>query len=63
MRWINSSCSAIMGAFAALFIIMGIMEQYIFEDLKYANISKFLCIAMNLIPPALTFIVLLSIVY
>jgi len=63
MRWINSSCSAIMGAFAILFILMGIMEQYIFEDLKYSSFSKFLCIAMNLIPPALTFIVLLSIVY
>jgi len=65
MRWINGSCSTIMAAFAVLFIIMGIMEQYIFENGAplYANISKFLCIAMNLIPPALSFIVLLSIVY
>eukprot|EP00833_Pecoramyces_ruminatium_P002435 jgi/Orpsp1_1/1176467/evm.model.c7180000057706.1 len=64
MKWINGACNIIMLSFSCLFAAMAISENYIFNDENYIpGLSKILCITMNLIPPALTFIVLLSIVY
>lgn len=62
MKWINSACDIIMVFFSAVFAAMALCEKYIFVEYK-AWLSKILCISMNLIPPALSFIVLLSIVY
>jgi len=62
MKWINSACDVIMIFFSAVFAAMALCEHLIFVEYK-AWLSKVLCISINLIPPALTFIVLLSIVY
>jgi len=64
MKWINGACNIIMLSFSCLFAAMAFCEQYIFNIENYISVlSKILCISMNLIPPALAFIVLLSIVY
>ncbi|KAL6631254.1 hypothetical protein U3516DRAFT_775970 [Neocallimastix sp. 'constans'] len=64
MKWINGACNVIMLSFSCLFAAMALSEEYIFDNDHYISVlSKILCIIMNLIPPALTFIVLLSIVY
>jgi len=61
MRWINGACYCFMFAFGVIFIIMGFFENSVYSD--NSNVPKIFCIAMNLIPPAIVFMTLLSIVY
>jgi len=61
MRWINGACYCFMFAFGAIFVVMGIFENEIYSS--EGIIPKIFCIAMNLIPPAIVFMTLLSIVY
>jgi len=60
MRWINGACYCFMFAFGAIFVVMGLFEKEVYSD---GIIPKIFCIAMNLIPPAIVFMTLLSIVY
>jgi len=62
MRWINGACNIFMFAFSILFALMGAGEKYVFSN-EYSVLAKIVCISMNLIPPAIIFMTLLSIVY
>jgi len=62
MEWINGACYVFMFVFGLIFIIMGFKEKWVFSY-EYNIAPKIFCVALNLIPPAIIFMTLLSIVY
>jgi len=68
MEWINGACYVFMFVFGVLFIIMGFWEKNIYatqnnDEYDDPVLPKIFCVALNLIPPAIIFMTLLSIVY
>lgn len=64
MQWISFACNVIMALFAILFGFMAFGEELIYKSGKMNElISKIICVAMNLVPPACIFVTLLCIVY
>jgi len=64
MQWISFACNVIMALFAILFGFMAFGEELLYKPGR-ANefLSKMICVAMNLVPPACIFVTLLCIVY
>ncbi|ORX48924.1 hypothetical protein BCR36DRAFT_354009 [Piromyces finnis] len=62
MEWINGACYVFMFVFGVLFIIMGFFENLVYSY-ERTVFPKIFCVALNIIPPAIIFMTLLSIVY
>jgi len=64
MQWISFACNIIMALFGTLFAFMAFGEELLYKDGNVNEfLSKMICVAMNLVPPACIFVTLLCIVY